>query len=97
MMPDVKNSNAGRQEFIDLLCRITKPDEETMVNEPEIVIIEDQAAEDGEITIDDDDEEGKEMEDGEITESQGSDVCICFFVESFYYVIFNGRMMMWKS
>jgi len=79
MIPNVENSNVSRQEFIDLLCRITKSDEEMATNiESDITIIDDNSAvEEGEIiTInddDDDDEEKKEMEDGEITES---DVCI---------------------
>jgi hypothetical protein len=86
MIPDVKNSNVSRQEFIDLLCRITKSDEEMAtnnnnsdtINEPEITIIDDNPMEEGEIITldddDDDDEERKEIEDGEITESEGSDV-----------------------
>jgi hypothetical protein len=81
MIPNVENSNVSRQEFIDLLCRITKSDEEMTTNiESEITIIDDNSTvEEGEIiTIDDDDEndEKKEIEDGEITESEGSDVCI---------------------
>lgn len=79
MMPETTNSTGSRQEFIDLLCRITNTDEETngnIVNEPEVTIVDDNSvAEEGEIiTLDDDDEieegeEKKEVEDGEITES----------------------------
>ena len=77
MIPNVENSNVSRQEFIDLLCRITKTDEEmTTTMEQEITIIYDNSTvEEGKIiTLDD------EVEDGEITESQGSDVCVnqCF-------------------
>jgi hypothetical protein len=86
MIPDVKNSNVSRQEFIDLLCRITtKSDEEmqTNTNEQEITIIDDNSTvEEGEIiTLDDDDDddnEKKDIEDGEITESEESNVCINF-------------------
>jgi hypothetical protein len=105
MIPDVKNSNVGRQEFIDLLCRITKTDEEMTTttntnNEPEITIIEDNSAvEEGEIITlddddddDDDDDEKKEVEDGEITESQESDVCIQF--DEIFDVNFDCRRMM---
>lgn len=81
MITDVKNSNVSRQEFIDLLCRITNTEEETATNknEPDVQIIEDTSAiEEGEIiTLDDDDDvtnNKKEVEDGEITESEGSDV-----------------------
>jgi len=101
MIPDVKNSNVSRQEFIDLLCRITKSDEEmttTTTTEPDITVIDDHSTvEDGEIiTLDDDDDEKKEIEDGEITESEGSDVCInlVFF---FCNIFFLNRMMMLKS
>jgi hypothetical protein len=77
MIPDEKTSNVGRQEFIDLLCRIKEADEE-MATEPEVTIIDDTSAvEDGEIiTLDDDIEitNKKEIEDGEITESEGTDV-----------------------
>ncbi|CAF3311754.1 unnamed protein product [Rotaria socialis] len=89
MITDVKSSNVSRQEFIDLLCRITKSDEEMITNvttdsrnEPDVTIIDETppAIEDGEIiTLDDDDDDDgeitnkKEIEDGEITESQGSD------------------------
>lgn len=103
MIPDVNNSNVSRQEFIDLLCRITKTDEKmsTTNNEPEITILDDNpTVEEGEIiTIDDDDDddgEKKEVEDGEITESEGSDVCFYF---DFIFVIFLIliRMMMLKN
>jgi len=92
MIPDEKTSSVSRQEFIDLLCRITKTNEEmttTMngdnTNQREVTIIDDTSVvEDGEIiTLDDDDDEitdKKEIEDGEITESPGSDVCVKFFV-----------------
>ncbi|CAF1294696.1 unnamed protein product [Adineta steineri] len=87
MIPDEKTSSVSRQEFIDLLCRITKSNEEmtptisTETNEADVTIIDDDddktAVEEGEIiTLDDDDDENnntKEVEDGEITESQGSD------------------------
>ncbi|CAF3303105.1 unnamed protein product [Rotaria sp. Silwood2] len=86
MITDVKNSNVSRQEFIDLLCRITKTDEDMTTNtndngnnnqnEPEITIIDDTSTvEEGEIITLDDDAiiNKKEIEDGEITESQGSD------------------------
>jgi len=91
MIPDEKTSSVSRQEFIDLLCRITKTNEEmttTMngddTNQREVTIIDDTSVvEDGEIiTLDDDDDEitdKKEIEDGEITESPGSDVCVKFF------------------
>ncbi|CAF5020107.1 unnamed protein product, partial [Rotaria sp. Silwood1] len=89
MVTDVKNSNVSRQEFIDLLCRITKTDDEDMTtntdnnnnnqNEPDVTIIDDKSTiEEGEIiTLDDDDiiviNNKKEIEDGELTESQESD------------------------
>ncbi|CAF0883727.1 unnamed protein product [Adineta ricciae] len=100
MNPSSKCQLCGsRQEFIDLLCRITKSNDETSAttdagiaamadtsvdiptNEPEVTVIDDTtAAEDGEIiTLDDDDDDGeilpnkKEVEDGEITESEESD------------------------
>lgn len=83
MITDVQNSSTGRQEFIDLLCRMTNPENEMTTNnntsEPDITIIDEtKNIEEGEIiTLDDDDEDGeitdkKEVEDGEITES---DVC----------------------
>ncbi|CAF1143273.1 unnamed protein product [Rotaria sordida] len=89
MITDVKNSNVSRQEFIDLLCRITKTDEDMTThtnddnnnnnnqNEPDVTIIDNTSiVEEGEIiTLDNDDViiNKKEIEDGEITESQGSD------------------------
>ena len=73
MIPDDKTSNVSRQEFIDLLCRMT--------TEPEVTIIDDTTTvEEGEIiTLDNDDDDieitnKKEIEDGEITESEGTDV-----------------------
>ena len=99
MIPDVNNSNVSRQEFIDLLCRITKTDEQTTMttngdnhnaNEPDVIISDDTpTVEEGEIiTLDDGDEDDddvlitnkKDVEDGEITESQGSDVCMKFSI-----------------
>jgi hypothetical protein len=83
MIPDDNTSNVSRQEFIDLLCRITKSAEE-MTTEPDVTIIDETTTtmEEGEIiTLGDDDDDDdiemtnrKEIEDGEITESQGSDV-----------------------
>lgn len=79
MIPDEKTSSVGRQEFIDLLCRITKTSDEAAAetNAPDVPgIAETPAAEEGEIIPLDDDEASskKEVEDGEITESQSSDV-----------------------
>jgi hypothetical protein len=84
----VKTSSVSRQEFIDLLCRITKSDEEMATTESEVTIIDDvPTTEEGEIiTIDDDDDDDddgnsnkKEVEDGELPESPASDVCNRFF------------------
>jgi hypothetical protein len=106
MIPDRNDSNVSRQEFIDLLCRITKTDEDTTTNndesnshtttvvdqrdgdmalaeqrtnieEGEIITIDDDEDDDD----DDDDDDGSkvnEIEDGELTQSQGSDVSIVF-------------------
>ena len=95
MIPDGNQSNASRQDFIDLLSRITKADEETTTTiqesnghpqalgneESEVIIIESQpTTEEGEIiTIDDSedvDSNKKEVEDGELSESPGSDVSV---------------------
>ena len=86
MVTDVKTPTASRQEFIDLLSRITKPDEETTTiideNNGRNVTINDNTLtmEEGEIiTLNNDDnltDKKQEIEDGEITESPESDVCI---------------------
>ena len=76
MIPDETNGDASRQEFIDLLSRMTKSDEPTT----EITIVRDgPAVEDGEIinlASDDEDETGKnnDVEDGELSESSESDI-----------------------
>ncbi|UJR09779.1 hypothetical protein I4U23_014006 [Adineta vaga] len=88
MIPNEKTSSVSRQEFIDLLCRITKSSDEMptaaamtatndQTNEPEITIVDDTPTiEEGEIiTLDDDDKttNKNEVEDGEITGSNESD------------------------
>lgn len=77
MISTENDANVGRQEFIDLLCRITNSNENSTaaietIDEQEII-------EEGEIiAVDDNDQQlatnGKEIEDGELTESNGSDV-----------------------
>lgn len=82
MIPDGENTNVGRQELIDLLCRITNTDDEIPItnnDEQEVTIIDDNSTvEEGEIIAidddDDDDNDKRELEDGELNESPESDV-----------------------
>ena len=84
MIPDEKTDNVGQQELIDLLYRKIQMNEEPTAaataaatnNESEITIIDDNSAvEEGEISaLDNDDERKKEVEDGELTESEESEV-----------------------
>ena len=86
MIPDGNQSNGSRQDFIDLLCRITKSDEATDVqesnghaqelvnSESEIIIIESQPnAEEGEIITIDDDEEDANSKKKEVEDGELSE------------------------
>lgn len=73
MISDENNSNADRQQFIDLLCQLSAPDEKSNVVESNIELDSEELIEEGEIVALDD-ENRPEIEDGELTASSDSEV-----------------------